>query len=49
MDVKSVFLNGFIMEEIYVEQSQAFENYFFNDHVYKLNNALYGLKQTHKA
>lgn len=49
MDVKSVFLNGFIMEKIYVEQTQAFKNYFFNDHVFKLKRALYGLKQTHKA
>jgi hypothetical protein len=28
MDVKSAFLNGFIMEEVYVEQPQGF-NFFF--------------------
>jgi len=27
MDFKSVFLNGFIKEGVYVEQSQGFENF----------------------
>ena len=45
MDVKSVFLNGYIAEEVYVEQPSGFENHAFPNHVFKLNKALYGLKQ----
>ena len=39
MDMKSTFLNSYIAEEVYVEQSFDFKNYIF-----KLNKALYGLK-----
>ncbi|KAK8985024.1 hypothetical protein V6N11_082643 [Hibiscus sabdariffa] len=49
MDVKSVFLNGFISEEVYVEQPLGFENLNFPNHVFKLCKALYGLKQAHRA
>ncbi|GMH24089.1 hypothetical protein Nepgr_025932 [Nepenthes gracilis] len=49
MDVKSVFLNGFIQEEVYVEQPKGFVNPTFSDHVYKLKKALYGLKQAPRA
>ena len=42
MDVKSVFLNGFINEEVYVEQTQGFKNHKFLDHVFKLKKTLYG-------
>jgi hypothetical protein len=45
MDVKSVFLNGPIKEEVYVEQSLGFEDQEYPNYVYKLHNALYGLKQ----
>ena len=45
MDVKSVFLNGLIQEEVYVEQPPGFENSDKPNHVYKLKKALYGLKQ----
>ena len=44
MDVKSAFLNGYIVEEVYVEQPPDFKNYKFLDHVFKLNKILYGLK-----
>ncbi len=44
MDVKSAFLNGYINEEVYVEQPQGFENPHLTNHVYKLSKALYGLK-----
>ena len=47
MDVKSDFLNGYIMEEVYVKQ--PFENEKFPDHVYKLSKTLYGLKQAPRA
>ena len=49
MDVKSAFLNGFIQEEVYVEQPSGFENFEKPNHVYKLQKALYGLKQALRA
>jgi hypothetical protein len=49
MDVKSVFLNGYINEEVYVEQPLGFEDYKQPNHVYKLRKALYGLKQAPRA
>ena len=49
MDVKSAFLNEFIKEEVYVEQPPGFENVDFPQHVYKLNKALYGLRQAPRA
>ncbi|GJT40280.1 retrovirus-related pol polyprotein from transposon TNT 1-94 [Tanacetum coccineum] len=49
MDVKSVFLNGFINEEVYVAQPPGFIDFEKPDHVYKLKKALYSLKQAPKA
>ena len=49
MGVKSVFLNGFIQEEVYVEQPPGFEDFEKPNHVYKLQKALYCLKQTLRA
>ena len=49
MDVKSAFLNGYIMEEVYVKQPPDFENEKFPNHVYKLSKSLYGLKQAPRA
>lgn len=43
-DDKSVFLNGFIEEEIYVKQPPSFEDPILIDHIFKLKKALYGLK-----
>jgi len=48
MDVKSAFLNGVINEEVYVSQPPSFEDHQHPKHVYKLKNALYGLKQVPK-
>jgi hypothetical protein len=44
MDMTSAFLNGFLQEEIYVKQSPGFESAEFPHRVYRLRNALYGLK-----
>jgi hypothetical protein len=49
MDVKSVFLNGYINKEVYVEQPPNFEDDKKPNHVYKLKKALYGLKQAPRA
>nr|GEV12331.1 hypothetical protein [Tanacetum cinerariifolium] len=45
MDVKTVFLNGNLREEVYVSQSDGFVDQDNPNHVYKLKKALYGLKQ----
>jgi hypothetical protein len=49
MDVKSTFLNGYVDEEIYVEQPEGFEIPGKEDCVYRLKKALYGLKQAPRA
>ncbi|XP_022635944.1 uncharacterized protein LOC111241577 [Vigna radiata var. radiata] len=49
MDVKSAFLNGYIKEEVYVEQPPGFEDFENPNHVYKLRKALYGLKQAPRS
>ena len=49
MDVKSAFFNGYINEEVSVEQPPNFEDDKKSNHVYKLKKALYGLKQAPRA
>ena len=44
MDVKNIFLNEIINEEVYVEQPSRFESHKILNHLYKLNKSLYGLK-----
>jgi len=48
MDVKSVFLNGVISEDVFVKQPPGIEDLKHPDHVYKLKKSLYGLKQAPK-
>ncbi|KAG8487898.1 hypothetical protein CXB51_018780 [Gossypium anomalum] len=49
LDVKSAFLNGFLKEEIYIEQSDGFKVLEEEDKVHKLKKALYGLKLAPRA
>ena len=49
MDVKLTFLNGYLEEEIYMEQLEGFEVQGHEDKVYRLRKALYGLKQAPKS
>jgi hypothetical protein len=45
IDVKSVFLNDIIQEQVFVRQTLGFKNVKYPNRVYKLSNALYGVKQ----
>ncbi|GJV54799.1 retrovirus-related pol polyprotein from transposon TNT 1-94 [Tanacetum coccineum] len=45
MDVKTVFLNSILCEEVYVSQLDGYVDQDNLNHVYKLKKALYGLKQ----
>lgn len=49
MDVKTAFLHGELKETVYVYQPEGFEKKGSEDKVYKLNKALYGLRQTPRA
>ena len=49
MDFKSSFFNGYIEEEVFVEQPQGYEVPGQEHKVYRMKNALYGLKQAPRA
>ena len=49
MDVKTVFLNGEVEQEVYIEQPEGFVIHDKRSHVCKLKKALYGLKQAPRA
>ena len=49
MDVKSAFLNGKLEEEVFVEQPPGFVDPKHQEHVYRLDKALYELKQAPRA
>ena len=49
MDVKSTFLNGVLMEDVYIEQPLGYEKQGQEHKVCKLKKALYGLKQAPRA
>ncbi|GKE04499.1 retrotransposon protein, putative, ty1-copia subclass [Tanacetum coccineum] len=45
MDVKTAFLNGYLNEEVYMEQPEGFVNQKFPNRVCKLKRSIYELKQ----
>ncbi|GJS64818.1 retrotransposon protein, putative, ty1-copia subclass [Tanacetum coccineum] len=45
MDVKTAFLNGYLSEEVYMEQPEGFVNPKYPNRVCKLKRSIYGLKQ----
>jgi hypothetical protein len=49
MDVKTVFLNGEVAQEVYIEQPKDFVIHGKESHVCKLKKALYRLKQALRA
>ncbi|KAF0917106.1 hypothetical protein E2562_016912 [Oryza meyeriana var. granulata] len=49
MDVKSAFLNGELIEEVYVRQPPGFAVVGHEDKVLRLDKALYGLRQAPRA
>ncbi|GJX77362.1 retrovirus-related pol polyprotein from transposon TNT 1-94 [Tanacetum coccineum] len=46
IDVKTMFLNGILREEVYISQPDGFVDQDNPNYVYKLKKALYGLKQS---
>ncbi|KAH9735669.1 hypothetical protein KPL71_017818 [Citrus sinensis] len=49
MDVRSAFLNGFLEEEVYIEQPLGYVVKGHEDKVLRLKKTLYGLKQAPRA
>ena len=49
MDVKTVFLNGFLKEELYMMQPEGFVNPKDTNKVSKLQRSIYGLVQASQS
>lgn len=49
MDLKNMFLNCYIQEEMFVDQPLGFVNSSFIDHIFKLKKYLYILKKDPRA
>nr|GEW88465.1 retrovirus-related Pol polyprotein from transposon TNT 1-94 [Tanacetum cinerariifolium] len=45
VDIKTTFLNGYLNEEVYMEQPEGFVNLKYPNRVCKLKRSIYGLKQ----
>lgn len=46
MDVKSIFQNGFLQEDLHIKQPSGFEDPKQAKYVFIIHKVLYGLKQT---
>ena len=49
MDVKMVFLNGMLSEDVYMIQPEGFVNPQYAGNVCKLQRSIYGLKQASRS
>ena len=49
MDIKTVFLNDNLEEEVYMTQSEKFISSGKANQVYKLKKSIYGLKKASKS
>ncbi|GJZ18579.1 retrotransposon protein, putative, ty1-copia subclass [Tanacetum coccineum] len=49
MDVKTTFLNGKLTKDVFMAQPEGFENEKYPKRVYKLQKAIYGLKQASRS
>ncbi|KAL0430615.1 UNVERIFIED_CONTAM: Retrovirus-related Pol polyprotein from transposon TNT 1-94 [Sesamum radiatum] len=49
MDVKGAFLNGFVEEEIYMDQPEGFTTIGEEQKVCRLQRSIYGLKQASRS
>ena len=49
MDVKNVFLNGVIEEEVYIGHPEGFYIFNSDSYVFRIKRALYGLKKAPRA
>ena len=49
MDVKNVFLNGFLKEELYMMQPEGFVNHKGANKMGKLQRSIYGLMQASRS
>jgi hypothetical protein len=49
MNMKSAFLNDVTQEEVFVRHPAGFKNLRYPNRVYKLSNALHGLKQVSRV
>ncbi|KAL0403952.1 UNVERIFIED_CONTAM: Retrovirus-related Pol polyprotein from transposon TNT 1-94 [Sesamum radiatum] len=49
MDVKTTFLNGFVEEEIYMDQPEGFTSVGEEQKVFHLQRSIYGLKQASRS
>ena len=45
MDVKTAFLNGNLLEDVYMTQPEGFVDPKYHNRVCKLQRSIYGLKQ----